>query len=328
MTDSQLIGRFAPSPTGRMHAGNIFSALICWLIVRAQNGRIVLRIEDLDRERSRQEYADRIMSDLEALGLTWDEGPFYQHDRSDIYAAAFDTLAERELIYPCFCTRAEIHAASAPHQGEYSFYPGTCRHLTKAQQVEKMAEKAQAGSAPSYRIKTKNKTFYFDDLIQGEQAISLRCGQDDFAVKRSDGGFAYQLAVIVDDADQGVNCVVRGCDLLRSTPKQMLLQQELLLPKVQYAHVPLFVDREGRRLAKRNKDAEYGALLASLGSPQAVLGNIAYSSGLIPEEVPITPDELLQNVSLADLLNILKEKEAVLYNNEITCEDRSCIEIP
>ena len=208
-----------------MHAGNIFAALMSWLIVKSEGGRMVLRIEDLDVSRSRQSYVDQVMRDFEYLGLTWDEGPFFQQGRDEAYRQAFNALEERGLVYPCFCTRADLHAASAPHRGEKLVYPGTCRNLS----MEERAERSQTRD-PAWRLRVPDKTYALDDLVQGhfEQNLEAECG--DFIVRRSDGLFAYQLAVVVDDAAQGVNCIVRGMDLLVSTPQQMYLQELLGLP--------------------------------------------------------------------------------------------------
>ena len=244
------VGRFAPSPTGRMHAGNIFAALMSWLIVKSQDGAIILRIEDLDVERSRSSYADQVCRDFESLGLTWDEGPFYQHDRDEAYQDAYQRLVDSGIVYPCFCTRADLHAASAPHRGEKLVYPGICRNLT-AQEVEERS----ANRKPAYRVRVPHRVYELDDLVQGKYAQELESECGDFIIRRSDGLFAYQLAVVVDDAAQGVNCIVRGMDLLVSTPQQMFLQEQLGFEQCDYAHVPLMVGERDRRLSKRDRDA-------------------------------------------------------------------------
>ena len=232
-----VVGRFAPSPTGRMHAGNIYAALIAWLVAKSQGGHMVLRIEDLDRERSKSVYIDQIQRDFETLGLFWDEGPYFQHDRDEAYAEAFGRLEARGLLYPCFCTRADLHAASAPHRGEKLVYAGTCRHLSDAEVEARWA----AGRTPGWRVAVDSRTIAFEDLVQGTYAQKLDRDCGDFLIRRSDGAFAYQLAVVVDDAAQGVNSVVRGVDLLCSTPQQRYLQDLLGLPHPAYAHVPLLV---------------------------------------------------------------------------------------
>ena len=293
----EVVGRFAPSPTGRMHAGNVFAALVAWLVAKAQGGRMVLRIEDLDAQRSKREYVDAVQRDFERLGLTWDEGPFFQHDREEAYRAAFDALAARGLVYPCFCTRADLHAGSAPHRGEKPVYPGTCRGLSD----EERAQRVAAGRTPAQRLAVPDRDVALQDLVQGSyrQNLARECG--DFLVRRSDGAFAYQLAVVVDDAEQGVNSVVRGVDLLCSTPQQIYLQSLLGLPHPDYAHVPLLVAERDRRLSKRDRDAALDALLARFKTPAAVVGHIAGLTGLAPTCDPATPEELLATFDLAAL---------------------------
>ncbi len=305
--DHETVGRFAPSPTGRMHAGNIFAALMMWLFVRADDGTIVLRIEDLDHERSKPEFADRILYDFEALGLTWDRGPLKQQEREDAYEQAFEELVERNLIYPCFCSRADLHAASAPHFGDKFVYPGTCRHLSACEREHYQA----LGKHPSYRLIVPDRTITFTDRIQGvyTQNLMRECG--DFLVKRSDGAFAYQLAVVLDDAFQGVNTIVRGVDLLSSTPQQIYLQDLFGFEHPQYAHIPLIVNEKGRRLSKRDKDASLDVMMEEYGSARGVMGHIAYVAGLIDEDVPASPEEILahylsggETVHFDDLIQI------------------------
>lgn len=295
--DRPVVGRFAPSPTGRLHAGNIFAALVAWLVAKSQNGRMVLRVENLDRDRSKPAFIDDVQRDFEILGLTWDEGPYFQHNRDEAYRAACEKLAARDLLYPCYCTRADLHAASAPHRGEKLVYPGTCRHLSG----EERAAREAAGRTAATRLIVPDRTFALVDLVQGEyqQNLAAECG--DFLVRRSDGAFAYQLAVVVDDAAQGVNSVVRGMDLLCSTPQQMYLQEELGLPHAVYAHVPLIVGALNRRLSKRDHDAALDELLVRFGSPAAVIGHIAGISGLAPTTEPVTPAELLKTFSIEHL---------------------------
>lgn len=291
-----VVGRFAPSPTGRMHAGNVFAALTAWLVAKSQDGKIVLRIEDLDTERSKREYVDAVQRDFESLGLTWDEGPYFQHDRTEAYRAAFDSLARRNLTYPCFCTRADLHAASAPHRGEKPVYAGTCRNLT----VEERAERTQERT-PAQRLIVPDANRGFADLVQGpyEQNLAHDCG--DFLVQRSDGAFAYQLAVVVDDAAQGVNSVVRGVDLLCSTPQQLYLQELLGLSHPTYAHIPLLVAEHDRRLSKRDHDAALDALLERFKTSAGIIGHIAGITGLAPTCDPATPEDLLATFDLEKL---------------------------
>lgn len=309
-TAASVTGRFAPSPTGRMHAGNIFCALMAWLVAKSQGGRMVLRIEDLDRERSKPHFADEVQRDFEALGLTWDIGPFFQHDRDEAYRAALEVLDRRGLLYPCWCTRADLHAASAPHRGEKPVYAGTCRYLSERER----AERVSCGRAPATRLVVPDRIFALRDLIQGDygQNLAAECG--DFLVRRANGAFAYQLAVVVDDAAQGVNSVVRGMDLLCSTPQQMYLQEMLRLPGATYAHVPLVVGELNRRLSKRDRDAALDELLARFKTPEAVIGHIAGITGLAPTADPVTPEELLRNFDLTGLPALFPDKVQILWH--------------
>lgn len=303
-----VVGRFAPSPTGRMHAGNLFAYLAAWLVAKSQGGRMVLRIEDLDAGRSKPRFADAVRRDLELLGLTWDDGPFFQHDRDEAYRAAFDSLVARGLVYPCFCTRAELHAASAPHRGEKPVYPGTCRRLDEAQRAERAKSRP-----PAQRLVVPARTVRLDDAVQGpyEQRLDRDCG--DFVVRRGDGAFAYQLAVVVDDAAQGVNSVVRGVDLLCSTPQQIYLQELLGAPHPRYAHVPLLVAERDRRLSKRDRDASLDVLLARYGSPAGVIGHIAGVTGLAPSCEPATPEQLLASFDAEELSGLFPDKVQILW---------------
>ena len=305
-----VVGRFAPSPTGRMHAGNIFSALVAWLVAKSQDGRMVLRIEDLDRERSKPAFVDQVQRDFERLGLTWDEGPYFQHDRDEAYRAAFEQLDRRGLLYPCWCTRADLHAASAPHRGEKPVYPGTCRHLS----AEERREREASGRSAAIRLAVPDRTFAVADLVQGvyQQNLARECG--DFLVRRADGTFAYQLAVVVDDGAQKVTSVVRGMDLLCSTPQQMYLQELLGLPRPAYAHVPLVVGELNRRLSKRDRDAALDELLARFGTPAAVIGHIAALTGLAPTDEPVMPDQLLRDFSWERLGERLADPVQVLWS--------------
>ena len=302
MANSSAIGRFAPSPTGRMHAGNIYAALMSWLIVKSRGGSIVLRIEDLDIERSRPEYADQVMRDFELLGLSWDRGPFYQQGRDEAYAHAFDKLKHNGLVYPCFCTRADLKAASAPHRGEKRVYPGTCRDLDDVE----VSRKSQIRK-PSWRLEVPDETYGLSDLIQGAymQNLSRDCG--DFVIRRSDGLFAYQLASVVDDAEQGVNCIVRGVDLLSSTPQQIYLQELLGLPHCEYAHIPLLVAERDRRLSKRDRDAGMDELLARFKTPEAIIGHIAFITGIAPSSEPRSPEGLLASFDLDGLKTMFSD---------------------
>ena len=283
-----VCGRFAPSPSGRMHLGNLWSCLLAWLAARSQGGRMVLRLEDLDPDRCTQAWCDQVMRDLEWLGLDWDNEPVYQSRRTEAYRASFTQLEERGLTYPCYCTRAERLAASAPHRSDgVVIYDGRCRRLSP-QEREELAGTRR----PAWRVEVPEETASFVDRIQGpfSQNLARECG--DFILRRSDGVYAYQLAVVVDDAAMGVTQVVRGSDLLDSTPRQLWLQEELGLPHPEYGHVPLLLAPDGRRLAKRNRDQELGALQNQYTAPELV-GRLAHLAGLIPEPAPVTPAELV-----------------------------------
>lgn len=297
-----VVGRFAPSPTGRMHAGNIYAALSAWLVAKSQGGTIVLRIEDLDRDRSKAEYINAVQRDFELLGLTWDQGPFFQHDRDEAYLEAFSALERKGLVYPCFCTRADLHAASAPHRGEKFVYPGTCRGLTGEQIAEKSMRRV-----PAQRLCVPDATYSFEDMVQGryEQNLAHDCG--DFLIRRSDQAFAYQLAVVVDDAAQGVTSIVRGVDLLCSTPQQLYLQELLGLDHPRYAHIPLLVAEKNRRLSKRDHDAGIEELLARFKTPEAIIGHIAGICGLAPTCDPATPEQLLATFDVARLPELFSD---------------------
>ena len=283
-----LRGRFAPSPSGRMHLGNLFSALLAWLSARSAGGRMLLRIEDLDPDRCRREFALQLMDDLRWLGLDWDGTPVWQSERTALYADAFSRLEGRGLLYPCFCTRAQRLAASAPHRdnGE-PVYDGRCSRLSPAEQ-----EVLSALRRPAWRLRVPDREIAFTDLCRGPYQENLLRDCGDFILRRSDGVYAYQLAVVVDDAAMGVTQVVRGSDLLDSTPRQLWLQKELGLPHPEYGHVPLLLAPDGRRLAKRDRDQELGELQSRYTAPELV-GRLAHLAGLIPEPVPITPAELL-----------------------------------
>ena len=292
--ETPVVGRFAPSPSGRMHLGNIFSALMAWLSVRSQGGRMVLRIEDLDTRCQNPRWSELFIEDLRWLGLDWDEGPFYQRDRTALYEEALDRLAASELTYPCFCTRAELHAASAPHACDGTpIYAGTCRGLSPAEIARRAAVRPPATRLRVPGVEDDSDVVEFVDRVYGAQceALAAECG--DFLIRRSDGIFAYQLAVVVDDAAMGVTEVVRGNDLLSSTPRQIYLQNLLGYPHPHYAHVPLLVAADGRRLSKRDHDCGMDELRERFGSPAALLGYIAHLAGIAPDAEPRSAEELI-----------------------------------
>lgn len=299
MSDT-ITGRFAPSPSGRMHLGNAFSCLLAWLSARSMGGELVLRQEDLDPARCRREYADQLEEDLRWLGLDWDRGgsaggaAYYQSRRRDIYAHYLNLLEGKGLLYPCFCSRGELHASSAPHASDGSLlYAGICRNLTPDQRAERAKLRR-----PALRVRVpEDRVISFSDGLQGRYAESLSQACGDFILRRSDGVHAYQLAVVVDDALMGVNQVVRGRDLLSSTPRQLWLQEVLGLPHPAYYHVPLLCSDDGRRLSKRDGDLDLGALRAAGTRPEQVVGQLACWAGLLDRPEPVTAAELLPDFS-------------------------------
>jgi glutamyl-tRNA synthetase len=270
-----VVGRFAPSPSGLMHLGNARTALLAWLDARARGGEMLLRIEDLDRERCRPEYAQAIRDDLAWLRLDWDAETRPQSLRDRDYAAALERLSQRGLVYECFCTRRELAAvASAPHgSDDQPAYPGTCRELTAAQRERLRAE----GKRPALRVRMPEGAVEVRDRLHGS---GPRPVGGDVIVRRSDGLYAYQLAVVVDDAADGVTDVVRGDDLLGSTARQVALQELLALPQPAYAHVPLMLGEDGQRLAKRHGAVAVADLRAAGATAGEVVGALAGSAGI------------------------------------------------
>lgn len=288
---SQIIGRLAPSPTGLLHLGNAWSFWLAWLDVRSRGGRLILRMEDIDPARSRAEYAEAARRDLKWLGLDWDEETPAQSGRSAAYDRTLDLLTQKGLTYPCFCTRKELRSlAGAPQVGdEGAPYPGLCRHLSPEERRRKEAEGRRAAlrlSCPA------DKKWTFHDRVLGPQSLSLEDSGGDFALRRSDGVYAYQLAVVVDDLEAGVTTVVRGGDILASTPRQLYLISLLGGRPPEYAHLPLIVDHEGERLAKRHNSLTLNALRESGVRPDTILGLLAGLSGLKSSVSPLKAGEL------------------------------------
>ena len=295
-----VTGRFAPSPSGRIHLGNILCCLLAWLSARQKGGRVILRIEDLDIARCPRRYGEQMCRDIQWLGLDWDEGPviggpsgpYEQSRRTALYQAALRRLEAQGLVYPCFCTRAELHAASAPHREDGQVvYPGTCRGLT----AEQAAERARrTGRAPALRLQVPEEEITFTDGPMGEYREWLPADCGDFLLRRSDGIFAYQLAVVVDDAAMGVTEVVRGADLLASTPRQLLLYRLLGLEAPAFYHFPLLLGSDGQRLSKRNADAGLDTLGERYTAPE-ILGKLAYLAGFNPSAEPRSGESLLED---------------------------------
>ena len=268
-----------------MHLGNLFTALLAWLSARADGGEFVLRIEDLDPDRSRAEYAEAIRDDLRWLGLDWDREMPLQSTQTPVYAEQFERLRKRGLIYPCFCTRNELHAASAPHASDGTLlYAGTCRNLTPAQIASQTRK-------PAWRIRVPEETISFRDGVFGAVTQNLTTACGDFILRRSDGVYAYQLAVVCDDALGGITQVVRGCDLLPSTPRQIWLGRELGFVQPAYYHVPLLVAPDGRRLSKRERDLDMEHLRRRY-TPEQLTGRLAFLAGLRSEVSAVAPKEL------------------------------------
>ena len=279
------VGRFAPTPSGRMHLGNVFAGLIAWLSVKSKNGEMVLRMEDLDTQRTSAEFAEVLRDDLLWLGLTWDRETEPQSQRSRIYDKYFDILKEKELLYPCYCTRSQLHSVNAPHLSDGTYvYAGTCRNLSEE-------ERAAFHREPAWRVCVPDRLWQVEDKVQGlyRENLSTDCG--DFVVRRADGVYVYQLAVTVDDGEAGVTEVVRGMDLLSSAPRQMYLQELFGFSHPEYGHVPMLLAPDGRRLSKRDKDLDLGILRQNM-TPEALIGTLAYAGGLIERKESVSAREL------------------------------------
>lgn len=297
-----VVGRFAPTPSGKIHLGNVFSALMAWASVRSAGGKMILRIEDLDPRAQDQRVADDLMRDYEWLGLSWDEGPYYQSRRTDAYQEALETLGDGGLTYPCFCSRAELHAASAPHAADGTFvYQGTCKGLTPEQIAEKSKRRNPAirlmvpdESSPLARITVVDRVYgtYSENLARD-------CG--DFLIRRSDGVFAYQLAVVVDDGLMGVTEVVRGRDLLPSAARQTYLGGLLGFDRLEYSHIPLLMGPDGHRLSKRNLDTDVASLRDDGMDAKTIIGRLAEAVGIAEPGESLTADEFARRFSWEDI---------------------------
>lgn len=364
MEHSAVIGRLAPSPTGRMHIGNAYAALAAWLGVRSRGGKLILRIEDIDAPRVVRDADRWIMDDLHWLGLDWDGDPVYQSSRLDRYRQILDALhgmtlddiltrdilrltaqtgvcpdsnvephEESPLIYPCFCSRADIRAASAPNEGDgFIIYPGTCRRLSAAERNTRI----DRGDRHSWRIAVPERAnpagaIVFDDEVFGPQRINLGRQVGDVVIRRSDGLFAYQFVVSIDDFDMGVTQIVRGRDLLRSTAIQLWIRRALesvspaqtspaaspaTAPIPQFAHLPLVDDISGKRLAKRDRALDLGVLREEGVSPERIIGYCAWMLGLLPQPVPCRPSDLLDGFTW----NIIAE-----HRNDHRCDTQDLL---
>lgn len=285
MAELKPVGRFAPTPSGRMHLGNVFAALLAWLSVRSRDGEMVLRMEDLDTQRTSAEFAEVLRDDLKWLGLSYDRETPAQSQRSAVYDGYFDRLRDMGLLYPCYCTRSQLHSVNAPHLSDGTYvYPGTCRNLTEAQ-------RSAFTRPPAWRVKVPDRVWEVDDLVQGHSRWNLAADCGDMVVRRADGIYVYQLAVTVDDGEAGVTEVVRGMDLLSSAPRQMYLQELFGFPHPRYAHVPMLLAPDGRRLSKRDRDLDLGQLRKNV-RPEQLIGTLAFHCGLIGRQESLSAWEL------------------------------------
>ncbi len=285
---SPLTGRYAPSPTGRLHLGNLRTALVSWLFARSSGGAFHLRFEDLDRVAIRPEHYETQAADLEALGLTWDGSPIRQSDRTELYRDVISQLQSADLVYPCYCSRREIREATQAPNGPWSHghYPGTCRHLTTADHRVKEAN----GRPTALRVRSHDLSLGFHDLLCGDQGGVV----DDFVIQRGDGVPAYNLVVVVDDHAQEIDLVVRGDDLISSTPRQLFVSRLLGHEPPMFAHVPLVLNERGDRLAKRDGAVTLADRLALGQTPAQVLGVLAASLGLSEIGEPVSAEDLVE----------------------------------
>lgn len=285
MEDSAVVGRFAPTPSGRMHLGNVFAALMAWASVRSRGGEMVLRMEDLDTQRTSAEYAQTLREDLKWLGLDYDRETPPQSQRGRVYDRYFEMLREQGLLYPCYCTRSQLHGVNAPHLSDGTYvYPGTCRDLTEQ-------ERRQFGREPAWRVRVPDRLWQVEDLVQGHYELNLATQCGDMVVRRADGVYVYQLAVTVDDGEAGVTEVVRGMDLLSSAPRQMFLQEMFGFPHPAYGHVPMLLAPDGRRLSKRDRDLDLGELRRNT-TAEKLIGKLAHAAGLIEFPEALSAREL------------------------------------
>ncbi len=287
MVDITPVGRFAPTPSGRMHLGNVFAGLIAWLSVRSRGGEMVLRMEDLDTQRTSPEFAQILREDLTWLGLTWDRETPAQSQRTSVYHNYFAMLTELGLLYPCYCTRSQLHSVNAPHLSDGTYvYAGTCRNL----------KTPPPNRVPAWRVMVPDKSWTVEDKVQGLSRWNLASDCGDMVVRRADGVYVYQLAVTVDDGEAGVTEVVRGMDLLSSAPRQMYLQELFGFPHPQYGHVPMLLAPDGRRLSKRDRDLDLGELRKHI-RPEQLIGTLAFACGLIDQKCTLSAKELAQEFS-------------------------------
>ena len=312
-----FVSRYAPSPTGPLHLGNLRTALLAWLQARLYKAKFILRMEDLDLQRVKAGSATQIIDDLIWLGLEWDEGPqsdlgksteldlYNQSNRTSHYQQALNDLYSNKRVYPCYCSRNDIRvAASAPH-GPMPIYPGTCRHQYPGVSPDNEVE--IDGRKPAWRFIVDNSQVEFDDMLRGKFMQTLSSDVGDFVVRRSDGLFAYQLAVVVDDAAMAVTDVLRGEDLLDSTCRQIALFNALRAPVPRYWHVHLMHDKQGNRLSKRDGSESIDELRMAGIQAKEIVGELAFSCGLINKKQSISAFDLLQQMTRQSFISLLKE---------------------
>lgn len=288
-------GRFAPSPTGYIHLGNVWTAFLAWLQVRQQKGTLILRIEDIDEQRSKPEYTQALLEDLAWLGLDWDEGPgkggpygpYIQQERYSLYEKALQELQAKHLLYPCYCSRARLQAIGAPHEGEHRLYDGHCYGMPEEQ-------RRQMDRKPSWRVHVPHVSVSFTDGSYGPFSDYLPRVCGDFVVRRADGLYAYQLSVAVDDGSMGITHVLRGRDLLSSTAQQIWLMEVLGYTPPSYTHVPMLIDASGNRLSKRQQGITVRSLRDRGVQADAILSALALAGGLVSERRLYHKGELLR----------------------------------
>ena len=281
-------GRFAPTPSGNMHAGNALCYLLAWLSARSQGGKIVLRVEDTDLARMSPAATEQTFSDLLWLGLDWDEGPSFQSRRTEIYDEYFRALEERGAVYPCFCSRKDVRLAAAPHEEDRAaLYPGTCRDLSSEQAAEKMKTRA-----PAWRLRLEDTEVSFSDMLRGDFSCAILREYGDFPIRRADGVYCYQFTAALDDALMGITEVVRSRDLISSSPWQVYIQRLFGFEPPRFLHIPLLLDEDGKRMAKRDFSLSLRQIRQHY-APEEVVGRLGYLAGLQASPAPKTAAELL-----------------------------------
>ena len=284
------VSRFAPTPSGRMHLGNIFCAMLAYLSAKSRGGQCLLRIEDLDAARCRTmaDFTPLLLDDLDFFGFDFDGPVLYQSERQAVYQKYYDLLQEKGLIYPCYCSRAALHAAAAPHASDNTpLYDRRCYFRALR------GDPPPVGKKPAMRCRVPDEEVTFFDMLQGEYRENLLTQCSDFVVRRADGVFAYQLAVVVDDALSGVTEVTRGLDLLSSTPRQIYLYRLFGFTPPAFCHVPLLTDAAGRRLSKRDGDGCMEMVRRKYANPAPVLGALAAAAGILKKPEPVTLQDLI-----------------------------------